>query len=61
LAILRAVWNFITFGFSRSPSIGVRKPGFRYKQNARPSAKLKGDNKIAAIVDDFGNNGEGSA
>ena len=41
LAILRAVWNFITFGFSRSPSIGVRRPGFRYKQNARPSAKLK--------------------
>ena len=56
LAILRAVWNFIRFGFSKSPSIGVGKPGFRYMQNARPSAKQSGDNKIAANVDDIGNN-----
>ena len=61
LAILREVWNFITFGFSKSLSIGVR--GARFQIQAKPQAigEARGDNKIAAIVDDFGNNGEGSA
>jgi len=61
LAILRAVWNSITFGFSGSLSIGARRARFQIEQNAKPSADAKGDIKIAAIVDDFGNNGEGSA
>ena len=61
LAILRAVWNFITFGFSGSLSIGARKAWFQIQANAKPSAEINGDTKIAAIVDDFGNNGEGSA
>ena len=62
LAILRAVWNFITFGFSKASAWGSGKPSFRYKhKNAKPSAKQQGDSKIAAIVDDIGDNGEGSA
>jgi hypothetical protein len=62
LAILRAVWNFITFGFSASPSIGVREARFQM-QTKTPGRRRsnKGDSKIAAIVDDAGNNGEGSA
>ena len=54
MAILRAVWNFITFGFSKSPSIGLGKPGFRYKQKRQAIGAAKGDGKIAAIVDDIG-------
>jgi len=29
LAILRAVWNFSTFGFSKSPGMGVREARFQ--------------------------------
>jgi hypothetical protein len=61
LAILRAVWNFITFGFSKSPSIGVRGAGFQIQAKRQAIGEAKGDNKIAAIVDEIGNNGEGSA
>jgi hypothetical protein len=62
LAILRAVWNFITFGFSTSPSIGVREASVSdTSKNARPSAEQKATARSPAIVDDIGNNGEGSA
>jgi len=45
LAILRAVWNFITYGFSKSPSIGVRRASFRYKQKRQAIGEAKGDNQ----------------
>lgn len=47
LAILHAVWKFDTFGFSASPSIGVRKAGFRCNGNAHTIGDAEGDNKIA--------------
>jgi hypothetical protein len=61
LAILRAVWNFITFGFSGSLSIEARRARFQITSTT-PSHRRKynGDSKIAALVDDFGNIGEGS-
>jgi hypothetical protein len=62
LSILRAVWNFNTFGFSKIPSIGVRKVRFQIQAKTPNHRRSKeGDSKIAAHVDDIGNNGEGSA
>jgi hypothetical protein len=62
LSILPAVWNSITFGFSKSLSIGVRRTRFQIQAKRQSiGAKQRGDNKIAAIVDDIGNIGEGSA
>jgi len=62
LAILRAVWNFITYGFSKSPSIGVRRARFQIQAKTPGHRRSKKATiKIAADVDDFGNNGEGSA
>ena len=61
LAILHAVWNFITFGFSGSLSIGARGAWFQIQAKRQAIGGREGDIKIAAIVDDFGNNGEGSA
>jgi hypothetical protein len=42
-------------GFSRSPSIGVRKAGFQIQQEGRTIGKAKkGDGKIAANVEVIG-------
>ena len=61
LAILRAVWNFITFGFSKRPSIGVRRARFQIQAKRQAIGEAKGDSKIAASVEVIGKNGEGSA
>jgi hypothetical protein len=47
--------------FGKPQHRGTESPVLDTEQNAKPSADAKGDIKIAAIVDDFGNNGEGSA
>jgi hypothetical protein len=59
LAILRAVWNFHYVRFFEKPQ--HRGAETRFQIQAKRQAIGEGDNMIAAIVDDVGNNGEGSA
>ena len=54
LAILRAVWNFITFGFSGSLSIGARRARFQIQAKRQAIGEAEGDNKIAARVEVIG-------
>jgi hypothetical protein len=61
LAILRAVWNFHYVRFFEKPQHRGAETRFQIQAKRQAIGEAKGDNKIAAIVDDVGNNGEGSA